>query len=315
MALKEGDATEVREWRESVTWIDPSAAMVNGEELRWEKLSIQDARASFRVLEKMRPLLNTAELQTEADTRSCRDRLGSMKDPSGVALFSSSDLGFYDLYFGDHQIKVSKVGDVFDVNGGRHRLWLAQQDGVKELPARVSEPVNAASSFSRTKEAGTMSDRELGDIQNEAEEQQEQFDEMKGEVEQHKERAEKLEETLREIRAAGQELGSDDIRKAEASAEKAKAETERQLNELRDQREKLLDENKNLTEKLNRVNDGRRRADTKVAMLEASFGNASPEFRAQIENVGRALSQELKNLSETQTELEDVRQNLEGLEI
>jgi len=267
------------------------------------------------VLEKMRPFLNTAELQTEAGMKSCRDRLASMKDSSGVSLFMRSDLGFYDLYFGgDHQIKVSKVGDAFDVTGGRHRLWLAQQDGVKELPARVSEPVGAASSFSRTKEVGAMSDRELGDIQNEAEEQQKEFEEMKGEVEQHKERAEKLENALSEIRATGRELGSDDIKKAEASAEKAKADTERRLGELKERRDKLLEENKKLNENVNRVNDGRRRADMKVALLQASFGDASSEFRAQVESVGRALSQELKNLSDTQTELEGVRRNLKALE-
>ena len=314
MALKEGDATDIREWRQSVEWIDPSSATINGEQLRWGKISIHDARESFRVLESMRPFLNTAELQDEAGVTSCRDRLASIKNSSGISLFTSSDQGFYDLYFGDRQIKVSKLGDVLDVTNGHHRLWLAEHEGIRALPARVSKSAGAASGFSSTKEVGAMSDRELGDIQNEAEEQQEEFEEMKGEVEQHKERAEKLEETLREIRSAGQELGSDDIRKAEASAEKAKADTERQLSELKDRRDKLLVENKKLTETLNRVNDGRRRADMKVAMLEASFRNASPEFRAQIENVGKALREELKNLSDTQTELEGVRQNLEALE-
>lgn len=315
MQREEGEAQPVREWVDRFTWIDPSSAHVNGEELYWEKLTIEDAQKSFRVLKSMRPFLNDTDFQTGEGIRDCRDRLASLKDPEGSPLFNKSDLGFYDLYFGNSRILVSKDGNQYDVTNGRHRLWLAQQNGIKELPVWVEELVETRSVASITKEVSTVSNLELRDIQNEAQEQREQAEEMKGEIEQHKERAEKLEATLRELRAAGQELGSDEIRKAEASTEKAKADTEQHLKEIKDQRDKMLQENKKLADKVNKVNDGRRRADGKVAILKTTFGGASSEFRAQIENVGKALAEELKNLAEAQTDLEDVRRKLEALDV
>lgn len=310
-----GDARSTREWRDRFAWIDPSDVHIDGEELHWNKLNMNDARRSFSVLESMRPYLEDAEFGTREDVLNNRDRLASLKDSNNSPLFSQTDLRFYDLYFGGDHIRVDKMGDQYDVTNGRHRLWLAQQSGVKELPVWMKELVETEATPNTTKETGTMSGLELRDVENESKEQHEQAEEMKGEVEQHKERAEKLEATLREIRAAGQELGSNEIKKAEASAETARAEIEQRLREVKDRRDKMLQENKNLSDKLQKVGDGRRKARHKLSAFDQLNQGASSEFRSQIQNVKDSMDKELEHLSDAREDLDAVRQKLQALDV
>ncbi|MGH9931922.1 MAG: hypothetical protein ACREA9_22205 [Pyrinomonadaceae bacterium] len=309
MKLEGESGRDVREWRERFVWLDPSAVNVAGEELHWQKLSQENARASFETLERLRPFLNDDEMQTGA--RQARDRIAELKDSQGASIFSDTDLRFFDLYFGSDHIRVDKVGSSYDVTNGRHRLWLARQQGVRALPAQVNELVESNSSSG--KEAEKMGNLELSDVENEAKEQNEQADEMKGEVEQHKERAARLEAALRDIKASSQEIGSDEMKKAEASAEKAKGEIEKSLKEIKHRRDELLLENKELAGKVLKVNDGRRQAQHKVAALMA--GGASGEFRNQVESINQSLTKDLANLAHAETDLADARKRLESLDV
>jgi len=302
---------DVHEWRERFVWIDPSSVNVDGGELHWQKLSQENARLSFKALERIRPFLNDDDIQTTPGARQCRHRISELKDAKGGPVFSETDLRFFDLYFGSDHIRVDKSGSSYDVTNGRHRLWLARQEGVRALPAQVNELVESSSSSS--KEAERMSNLELSDVEDEAKEQNEQAEEMKGEIEKHNENAARLEAALGDIRASGQEIGSDEMKKAEASAEKAKGEIQQSLKEIRQRRDELLMENKELAGKVLKVNDGRRQAQHKVAVIMA--GGASGEFRNQVESINESLTKDLANLAHAETDLADARKRLESLDV
>lgn len=160
-----------------------------------------------------------------------------------------------------------------------------------------------------------VSNKELHDIEREAEEQQEQAEKMEDEIEQHKDRVEKLEQTVREIRASGQELHSEEIKHAEVAAEKAKAETERQLREIRERRDTLLQDNRQMSEKVRKAYEGRSRAYDKVGILENISREAPGQIRGQIETVRDSLHLDMNRLGQADGVLAQVRKRLEALDI
>ena len=158
-----------------------------------------------------------------------------------------------------------------------------------------------------------MSNLELGDVEKEAQEQHEEADKMKTEIKEHREQVAKLEEALKALRASGQEIGSDEQRRAEASAEKAKGEVEQRLKEIKHDRDEMLLKNKELGGKVIKVLDGRRQAQSKVLTILAT--GASGEFRSQMEDMNESLKKDLANLAHAEDDLADARKRLESLDV
>jgi hypothetical protein len=49
--------------------------------------------------------------------------------------------GVYEAFYGDTAIRLEKDGDRYNIINGGHRIWLAKQEGISSLPARVIERV------------------------------------------------------------------------------------------------------------------------------------------------------------------------------
>lgn len=303
---KISESKEFNEWQSRPAWVNPQEFEVNGDELEWNKLTRENAFESFRALERMRPFLDKGNLFEKKNGYSCREKLSEMKDADGEPKFNDQDLRFFDLYFGNDRIYVTKLETGFDITNGRHRLLLAKQNGIKELPVLLNEKVNKES---------IMSNFELADIEKESLEQHEEAEEMKEDIERHHQRAGQLEEALQKIRAASSEIGSDQFREVEQRTEEAKVETERQLEEIRKRRDEMLFENKELAGKVIEQNEKRKEVHQQVAKIKMMFEGASDEFKSQINRAGDASTEELGNLAELQESLLEARNKLENLNV
>lgn len=297
---------EINEWQSRFAWLNPAEVKIDGGELHWTKINQETALESFRALEKMRPFLDKANLFDDKNRSSCREKLALLIDANGARKFADRDLRFFDLYFGNDRIKIDRDENGFDAANGRHRLWLARQNGVTELPVLLNE---------KTTKENVMSNFELADIEKETLEQHEEVEEMETDIERHQERAEELRAALEKIRVTGAELGSDRFREVEQRAEQAEEETERRLEEIRRRRDELLAENQELTEKVVEQNEKRREVHGQVAGIKLMFEGASDEFKSQINQAGEALAEELENLAEAHENLLEARNKLEGLKV
>jgi hypothetical protein len=311
MKARKENGGETCEWREHFEWIDPSRVFVDGNELQWTKLRQEDARQSFRVLERMRPFLAGADIQDDAAVKRYREQIASQKDSHGAALFSERELRFFDLYFGSDHIRVERTDNGYDITNGRHRLWLAQQENIKSLPVAVNEL--SEKELLRTAKETDMSKLELDDVENEAREQHDEAERMKTEINEHREQVGRLEEAVKALRASGQEIGSQEQRSAEAAADKARQEVEERLKEIEHDRDEMLVTNKELGGKILKVLDGRRQAQNKVSMIIAA--GASGEFRSQMDEMNASLGKDLASLAHAEGELEDARKRLESLDV
>lgn len=47
----------------------------------------------------------------------------------------------YDLYYGGDPVRLTKVGDTYDIESGRHRVYAAKELGLATIPAWVREKV------------------------------------------------------------------------------------------------------------------------------------------------------------------------------
>ncbi len=300
------ESKEFNEWQSRPAWVNPQEFEVNGDELEWNKLTRENAVESFRSLERMRPFLDKGNLFEKKNGYACREKLSEMKDDDGNLKFNDQDLRFFDLYFGNDHIYVTKIESGFDITNGRHRLLMAKENGIKELPVLLNEKV---------KKESIMSNFELADIEKESLEQNEEAEEMKEDIEQHRERAGRLEDALQKIRAASAEIGSDQFREVEQRTEDAKVETERQLEEIRKRRDELLFENKELAGKVIEQNEKRKEVHQQVSKIKMMFEGASDEFKSQINRAGDVLSEELGNLAILQEDLLEARNALENLNI
>lgn len=74
-----------------------------------------------------------AEGQTEDELKA----LQRSDDPREKAIGDS-----YHMFYGEHPVQVERVGDDLITTDGRHRADLAQQYGLKEIPARVYTPAD-----------------------------------------------------------------------------------------------------------------------------------------------------------------------------
>jgi hypothetical protein len=97
----------------------------------FRKISEPEMRAGIEKLSTMRPMIESgvgasANYWAEYDRKQGHD-------------YSSGYQRVYDAFYGQDCIKLNKDSNTYDVDNGRHRIWLAKQMGVKQLPARIVE--------------------------------------------------------------------------------------------------------------------------------------------------------------------------------
>lgn len=304
--------TEIKEWRGKFTWLDPAIVSLDGESLHWRKISPDEVSRSFKALDRLRPYLRDADIKDESDARVWRDKLKGLKDALGQPLFDDEDLRFFDVYFGGNHIRVERVGSEYHVVNGRHRLWLAQRQGIRELPVFLVQPVRRAATSEIPKEVSTMAGMDLYDIERESEEQKRQAEQMEQEVESHKERVDKLVKIAEELKASTQEIVSDSALLALQEVQQAKAETERRLQEIREQKEQLLEENEQRTREVQQAYDQRKEKAQKINYL---LFEAQGEIRGYLEAAHNALEQDTNRLAIVWAKLREARSKLEALNI
>lgn len=300
---------EISEWRTQFVWLDSAVVSIDERELDWRKTTPDELRRGFETLARLRPFVSGVEITTAQAARQKRNELEALKDETGARLFSDADLGVFDAYFGSTRMRIEKAGDRYSVTNGRHRLWLAQQEGVNGLPAWLTEK---RTTLNYSTGDSHMANRELQDIVFEGQEQGEEADELSGKIERHKDSLQRLVDFQQEVSSLKQRLGSEKLDQAAGETDKAKAEIEQKLAEFKQSKEQLLQENQRLLETLNQENNERRRARDKAGIIEST---APPELGETVKGIIDALNEDLHQFSDTQTQLESVRQKIESLDV
>ncbi len=68
-----------------------------------------------------------------------RDYFQSLDQQQGLDPATNGYTKVYDSFYGSDPVTVGKDGNNYDVDKGRHRLYVAQAEGLDSLPARVKE--------------------------------------------------------------------------------------------------------------------------------------------------------------------------------
>ena len=113
---------------------------VDGPELERGTLPFEALDATFAVVARMRAFVDMSALKSLRQFSDARDELGRAVSASGERLFSEADLiDVFDRYFGSSAIYIDNdANGNFYVNNGRHRLYRAQQLGIKSVPVSLS---------------------------------------------------------------------------------------------------------------------------------------------------------------------------------
>jgi len=292
-------------WRGEFRWLDPAAIPVGEGDLHWRKVTPDVIRESFNALERFSPFLEGAELGTEIEARQWRDRLAAFRDETGQPLFAEKDLRYFDLYFGGDSIRIERYAGRYNIINGRHRLWLAQQEGVRRLPVFVVERVIG-------NEVTDMSAMELGDIERESVEQHEKAHNMFEEAEAHRERVKRLEAVYEELKSSQAQVRSEAGEIALKETVRAREETENRLEQLRVERDRELQENEKRGAALQKAFEGRLRL---YYGMMAMRNEAKGEIAGHVHAVMDALMQDLQKMDEVRVILREAREKLERLQI
>jgi hypothetical protein len=95
----------------------------------FRKVPADEMRAGLAKLAEMRPQIENGTGAT-IDYWADRDRQLGLDYHGGYQRI-------YEAFFGADCIKVNQDADRYDVDNGRHRIWLAKRLGVEQLPMRV----------------------------------------------------------------------------------------------------------------------------------------------------------------------------------
>ena len=97
----------------------------------FSKVSESDMRAGLQRLQEMRPVIERGD-GSNSDYWADQDRQRGLGYTDGYQ-------HIFDAFYGQDAIYVEKDGDHYDIINGRHRIWLAKQMGIDNLPMRVRE--------------------------------------------------------------------------------------------------------------------------------------------------------------------------------
>ncbi|MDQ3812929.1 MAG: hypothetical protein M3347_03150 [Armatimonadota bacterium] len=122
-------------------WFDPQDVVLesdDGPALEWTRISPEAAAETLATVARMRAFIDIGTLKS-GNRFAARENLARAVDASGQRLFSDADLEVFDLYFGSEAIRIDSDGQGgFMVINGRHRLYRAQQLGIRSVPVSIS---------------------------------------------------------------------------------------------------------------------------------------------------------------------------------
>lgn len=123
-------------------WFAPEDVLLlgdDGPELSQGSLSTEALDASFATVARMREFVDLNALKSSARIGDVRDQLRNALAATGTRLFSDDDLIVFDNYLGMSAIRINDdINGNFEVANGRHRLYRAQQLGIKSVPVSIS---------------------------------------------------------------------------------------------------------------------------------------------------------------------------------
>lgn len=97
----------------------------------FQKVSPDEMADGLRKLDLMKPYIESGE-GASADYWADVDQRYGVAYPDGYQKV-------YESFYGDEPIRLTKVGDNYDIENGRHRIWIAKELGWQKIPARVIE--------------------------------------------------------------------------------------------------------------------------------------------------------------------------------
>lgn len=122
-------------------WFHPGDVSLSGDDgpgLEWSRLSREVADDLLGRIVGMRPYIRLDDLRESALSGE-RDRLAALTDERGRRRFEGADLTAFDLFFRGDRIRIDVDGQGgYSVVNGRHRLYAAQQLGLKSVPVSIS---------------------------------------------------------------------------------------------------------------------------------------------------------------------------------
>ncbi len=125
---------------ESRDWIDhgivdvpvadlPMPEDVNSPDDFNHHISWEDARSATQALPQIQQEVNAGKT---ADDFSKEDEQNNLDWQHGRRRI-------YDLYYGSDPVALDKIGDEYQINSGRHRVYAAKVCGLETIPARLME--------------------------------------------------------------------------------------------------------------------------------------------------------------------------------
>jgi hypothetical protein len=94
----------------------------------FKKMSMADMRVALNLLE--------GRVQQAVASGAAREDLEALDRARGLTGASVNHAGVYDLFYGSDKIRLDRNSDgTYSITNGGHRIWLARQMGITELPA------------------------------------------------------------------------------------------------------------------------------------------------------------------------------------
>lgn len=126
---------------QAAQWVDAGIRFVNVADLPdpegisgqadFRKATEPEMRSGLRKLQEMRPVIESGA-GNSSDYWADYDRRHGLE-------FADGYQRVYEAFYGMDCIKVNKDQNSYDIDNGRHRIWLAKQMGIEQLPIRIVE--------------------------------------------------------------------------------------------------------------------------------------------------------------------------------
>ena len=94
----------------------------------FHKVSYEEMRQGLEDLQKV--------VHPAVDQGATGDDFGQI-DQANSRDYSHGYQRIYDAFYGEGSIRLTRVGDKYEVTNGYHRLFVAKEMGMKTIPARV----------------------------------------------------------------------------------------------------------------------------------------------------------------------------------
>ena len=124
-------------------WVDREIQIINVNDLPvpegvdsdedFKKVPMEDVRAGIQRWQEMRYIIDKG-----IDNNS--DYWAKLDQESGLE-YSNGYQKIYDAFYGSDAIRVEKDGNDFSIINGRHRIWMAKQMGITQLPVHLFEKI------------------------------------------------------------------------------------------------------------------------------------------------------------------------------